>query len=121
MNPIPSTYEVVLVGLKRTLDVCQVKPGINIAVLTPQQAAENRLGDVRGVIIIQVEPGSIAEDAGLHRNDVIEMVNRQMVASNEQFQRALYRIKSGDPVVLQIVTRSRQYGLTRRFISFTKP
>jgi len=95
--------------------------GINIAMLTPQQATENRLGDARGVIIVQVEPGSIAEDSGLRRNDVIETVNRQPVANNEQFQRALDRVKSGEPVVLQIVTRSRALGLSRRFVSFTKP
>jgi serine protease Do len=96
--------------------------GINIALLTPQQAKEYKLDDVRGVIIMQVEPGSVAEDADLRSKDVIEMINREPVANIEQFQRALERIKSGDPVVLQVVFNSRQLGgVSRRFVSFNKP
>jgi serine protease Do len=95
--------------------------GLNIALLTPQQAREFRLGEVRGVIVVQVEPGSVAEDAGVRRNDVIEVVNREPVTTTEQFQRVIDRVKAGEPIVLQVVSRSRQFGVSRRFISFNKP
>jgi serine protease Do len=95
--------------------------GLSIAMLTPQQVNELRLGDARGVIVIQVEPGSIADDAGLHKNDVIERVNRQPVATNDQFQRALDRIPSGEPVVLQVFGAKNRRGQERIFISFNKP
>ncbi len=95
--------------------------GLHTATLTMQQAKQLRLNDARGVVVTQVEPGSIAEDVGLRRNDVIEMINREPVATAEQFQRALDRIKSGEPVVLQVITPSRRPDFSRSFISFDKP
>lgn len=95
--------------------------GLNTALLTPQQINELHLDDARGVIIVQVEPGSIADDAGLRKNAVIERVNRQTVTNNDQFQRALDRIPSGEPVVLQVYDPKNRSGQKRIFISFNKP
>jgi len=95
--------------------------GLTTALLTPQQINELHLDDASGVIIIQVEPGSIADDAGLRKNAVIERVNRQPVKTNDQFQRALERIPSGEPVVLQVYDPKNRSGQKRIFISFNKP
>jgi len=93
--------------------------GINIAMLTPQQARAFQLDERRGVLVVSVEPGSIAEDAELKRQDIIETINREPVATAEQFQRLLDRVRAGEPVVLQVYRQTQKPP--RRFISFNKP
>jgi serine protease Do len=99
------------------------RPSLGIRVANPlwSQIRDYQLGEGRGVIVTEVEPGSVAEDAGLGKDEVIEAVNREAVANLEQFERALSRIRAGEPVVLQVVVRSRQLGLSRRYVSFSKP
>lgn len=57
----------------------------------------------RGVIIAEIEPGSAAEAAGLHRGDVIAEVNRRPVSSTAEFESALK--SSGDGSILLLVNR----------------
>lgn len=95
--------------------------GIRVANPVWSQIRDYQLGEGRGVIVTEVEPGSVAEDAGLGKDEVIEAVNREPVANLDQFERALSRVKPGEPVVLQVVVRSRQLGLSRRYVSFSKP
>ena len=95
--------------------------GLNVAQLTAQQAREFNLGDVRGVIVVMVEPGSIAEDVKLRKNAVIERVNRQAVTTVDQFQRALDAVPSGEPIVLQVFDPRKTRGQEHVFISFNKP
>ena len=45
--------------------------------------------DTRGVVVMDVEAGEVAEDAGLIRGDVIVTVNGQPVAGTEAFERAI--------------------------------
>lgn len=95
--------------------------GIRVINLAPNQIKDYQLDSGRGVLVAEVEPGSIAEDAGLNKDEVIELVNRQPVSDLESFDRAINRIKTGEPIVLQLVVRSRQLGLSRRYVSFNKP
>lgn len=95
--------------------------GIRVMSLAPNQLKDYQLSEGRGVLVTEVEPGSVAEDAGLGKDEVIEFINREAVATPEQFERVMARLKPGEPVVLQVVVRSRQLGLSRRYVSFDKP
>ncbi|MBI4402356.1 MAG: Do family serine endopeptidase [Nitrospirae bacterium] len=53
-----------------------------------------------GVVINHVEPGSPAEAAGLQRGDVIQEVNREVIKSLEDYQRASAKVKKEEMVVL---------------------
>lgn len=92
--------------------------GIRVETLTPGRSLERELGDVRGVLVLRVEAGSVAEDAGLKVNHVIETINRQRIKSAEDFKEVISNLKSGDPIVLQVY---RQKDYPRIFISFSKP
>ncbi len=94
--------------------------GIRIGNLNSQLALDADLQGVKGVQVIRVEPGSVAEDAGLKVNDVIETMNREPVDDNEDFRRTLNRLKSGDPIVL-LVHRKSLAPTPRIFISLNKP
>lgn len=103
------------------------RPGIGIRIesLTPARILEKEIGDVRGVTVIRIESGSVADDAGLKLNDVIETINRKPVKNAEDFKEAITNLNSGDPIVLQVY---RQYLSPQKlslypriFISFSKP
>lgn len=94
--------------------------GISIGNLTPQLALDRDLEITKGVMIVRVEPGSVADDADLKTNDIIQAINREPVSDKEDFKRALNRLKSGDPIVLQVY-REKLAPNPHIFISFNKP
>lgn len=94
--------------------------GIRIESLTPLLAREKNLGNVRGCLILRVEPGSVAEDAELQPGDVIEEVNWHQVRDNSALKRELSRIGSGEPIVFQVHRQSLE-PVPRIFISLSKP
>ncbi len=64
--------------------------GMTLRDLTPTVA--ERIGlprDTHGVVVVEVEAGETAEDAGLIRGDVIVTVNGQAVASTDAFESAI--------------------------------
>ena len=93
--------------------------GIRVESIPPMRIAEGELGDVLGVTVIRVEAGSVADDAGLKVNHVIEAVNRKPIKNAADFKEAITSLNSGDPIVFQVYRQQRQYS--RIFISLTKP
>jgi len=64
--------------------------GMTLRDLTP--AVAERFGlprDTKGVVVMDVEAGEVAEDANLVRGDVIVTVNGQPVATSEAFESAI--------------------------------
>ena len=55
-----------------------------------------------GVVVVRVEPGSPAEDAGLTRGVVIESVNGRAVNSHDELKEAIGQYEVGDTVTLTI-------------------
>jgi len=94
--------------------------GISIGNLNSQLELDTDLENTKGVLVVRVEPGSVAEDAELKANDVIEAINRVPVTDKESFKRVLNRLKPGDPIVLQVYRRKRA-PTPHIFISLNKP
>src|SRR5450432_2725967 len=64
--------------------------GIGLGELTPDLQQQLQLpGNVKGVVITNVLPGSSADNAGLSRGDVIVEVNRRPVQSPQDVQKEL--------------------------------
>jgi S1-C subfamily serine protease len=79
----------------------QARLGISVQELTPSIARQLGLpSGTTGVLVADVQPGSVAAEAGLRRGDVIQEVNRRPVRSVTDFQRAVSG--AGDPVLLLI-------------------
>jgi S1-C subfamily serine protease len=70
--------------------------------------------------VLQVEPGSVAEDAELRENDIIESINRVPVTSTDEFKEKLERLSPGAPIVLQVYRESLA-PIPRIFLSFDRP
>jgi serine protease Do len=101
-------------------DVRKESLGISIGNLSSQQELDTDLDISRGVLVARVDPGSVADDAELRPNDIIESINREPVGDKEDFKRVLNRLKSGDPIVLQVY-RKKFAPNPRIFISLNKP
>jgi serine protease Do len=81
--------------------------GLSIQPLTPEIAESLGLeGGTKGVVVAGVEQGSVAEDAGLRRGDVVLEVNQQSVESVAAFRKALKQAQ-GKKSILFLVRRGQ--------------
>ncbi|MEJ7618287.1 MAG: Do family serine endopeptidase [Pyrinomonadaceae bacterium] len=76
--------------------------GITLSELTPQLASERNLTGVRGLLIKDVDPSSIAAEALLNENQVITRINRVPVTTLAEFERVVAALKPGDGIVLNV-------------------
>jgi serine protease Do len=79
--------------------------GMTVQTLTPEIADSLGVpGDLKGVVVAGVEPGSSAAEAGLRRRDIILEVNRQPVEDVAEYREAM-RLAAKDKSVLFLVRR----------------
>lgn len=71
-------------GEKVAQDV-QTRLGISIQNVTPEIAAELKMKKAEGVVVTNVESGSLAGEAGMQRGDVILEVNREPINTVKEF------------------------------------
>jgi len=82
--------------------------GLTLGNLTSSMSRSLRLPpDTTGAVIMDVDAGSPAEDAGLVQGDVVLRVNNQAVSSAADASRILQKIPSGGRAML-LVWKSRQ-------------
>jgi serine protease Do len=95
--------------------------GLEFQTLSPREAKQLNLEGVEGVLILDVTPGSLADDAGLRRTFVVSHVNGQSVSSARDFKDAVTAVSSGQGVVLRIIAGSQDGQKTVYYTSFVKP
>jgi serine protease Do len=78
--------------------------GISVQDLTPENARKLGVENRKGVLVVSVEDGSLADDAGFEQGDIVRQVNRQPVADVSEFTKALKKSKS-DKVTMFLVER----------------
>ena len=86
--------------------------------LTPQIANERNLKGVHGLYVQDVDPAGIASDAGVTKSMVIQRINRQSVATIEDFERVINALKPGDPIVLHVSAYNGE-KVTQAIFQFT--
>ena len=89
--------EEVVVSLKTDGDL-----GLTIQEITPQIAESLELEDTEGVVITSVEPGSLADEAGLRRSDIIRKINRESIHDLKDFREATAKMKKGKSVLFLV-------------------
>jgi serine protease Do len=71
--------------------------GIGVEPLTGDFAKDNAIDEKTGVVVVDVEQGSGAEDAGLRRGDVIKEVNDKTVKDEFEYNEAIEQARAKNP------------------------
>jgi serine protease Do len=88
-----------------------VQLGMTLRELTPDLAARLELPrTAKGVVVMDVEAGSAAEDAGMQRGDVIVSVNGQTVEDPDDFKQEIDKARADGVARLRV-----RNGNTHRF------
>ncbi|RQW87894.1 MAG: DegQ family serine endoprotease [Geobacter sp.] len=76
----------------------QEKLGIVVSDITKELAAQLRTNQTRGVVVMEVKAGSLAEDAGLARGDIITQINSTAIGDSTEYAKAISTLKKGEIV-----------------------
>jgi serine protease Do len=78
------------------------KLGLQVQTLTPNLARQLGYEGEKGVVIVNVQRGSLAYDAGLQQRDLIIEVNRQPVENTDDYYSIVAKAKKGDTILIVI-------------------
>ncbi|VTS07504.1 Do family serine endopeptidase [Tuwongella immobilis] len=77
--------------------------GMSVSALTPELAKNwGYTSELRGVAVVRVAPGSVAEEAGVSRGMVVTQVDKQSVTTPEEFQAALSKASTEKGALLEV-------------------
>jgi serine protease Do len=86
--------------------------GLEVQNLTPTLAQQFRLRDNQGVVVIRVESGSPAADAGIRAGDMILEVNSEVVNTVKEYRSAIAKVKKGSVARLLVKRQAHTLYLT---------
>ena len=96
--------------------------GLEFKELTSQEASRLRMDGEEGVLIMDVTPGSLADDAALRPDQVITHLNGDRVRTARRFKNEITSLNSGEAVILRLVYVDRRAGRKGvAYTSFVKP
>jgi len=78
------------------------KLGLTVQTLTSDMADQLGYPKEHGAVITDVAAGSVAEDAGLQRGDLIKQINRVDVRTAGDLENALRKVRSGESAALLV-------------------
>jgi serine protease Do len=87
--------------------------GLDVRPVTPDIARQLNLRSTDGVVVVRVEEGSAASEAGVQRGDVIKQLNGQVVRTMADFEKQTRDVKEGDPLTVLL-----QRGSMSLYVAF---
>ncbi len=81
--------------------------GMKVGNVTPQLQQQFGISEKSGVVVVDIEQGSLASESGILPGDVIKEVNRKSVKNLVDFNEAVRGIHKGAPV-LMLLKRGKQ-------------
>jgi serine protease Do len=76
--------------------------GIKVQRITPEAARRLGLSSTKGVLVLEVQPGSPADSIGLEPADVIREVNQRPVNNVSDFERSMRQGRRGERILLLV-------------------
>jgi serine protease Do len=76
--------------------------GLRVQRITPEAARRLGLSSAKGVLVIEVQPNSPADQVGIEPADVIREVNQRPVNNVKEFERAARQGRRGDRILLLV-------------------
>ena len=88
--------------------------GIEVTPVTPEIARRMDLENTSGLVVMNVSPGSAAEEAGVQEGDLIRRVNQEKVTTTREFRSAVQKTPKGKPVLIQVQRGENTFFLAPR-------
>jgi serine protease Do len=76
--------------------------GVRVQRITPEAARRLGMSSTKGVLVMEIQPGSPAEQVGLEPADIIREVNQRPVNNVSDFERAIRQGRSGARILLLV-------------------
>jgi serine protease Do len=76
--------------------------GLRVQRITPETSRRLGLSSIKGVLVLEVQSGSPAEQVGLEPADVIREVNQKTVNNVKDFERAVRQGRRGERILLLV-------------------
>jgi serine protease Do len=86
--------------------------GLRVSNVTPDIAKQLGLTKTEGVVIVGVEPNSVAQRAGLKAGDIISEINRQKVVNENDYRSVMERTKPDQDVLFLIDREGSTFFVT---------
>lgn len=89
--------------------------GLSVMELTREIARQLGLHrDEKGVVVVRVEPGSTADEAGVRKGDVIQEIDRKRIDKLDDYNRVASGILPGDAILLFMNRGGKKFYVTLR-------
>jgi len=114
----PMSIEVVTTAMPEKAELEKEKQeenklGAKVQELNPTLAARfNITGVKHGVVIVEVEEGSLAQEIGLQEGDVILEINRKKIETIKQFEKAIKDAKIEKGILFHIHRKGSSFYIT---------
>ena len=82
---------------------------IHVELLNEELAKKFHIEEAEGVMVTEVDRGSIAYTEGLREGDVIREVNRVEVKTMQQYFHEMELIRQGETVLLRVLREARAF------------
>ena len=107
--------EIAKTGEEGDSEPVEFRFGIEIEAISPDLAQHYNLSEHdRGVVVTQVAPGSVADNAGLKEGDVLLEMNRKKIRHPDDYKMAISKIEEGRSILLLISRQGNRFFLTLR-------
>ncbi len=83
-------------------EVRDTELGLRVQRITPETSRRLGLSSTKGVLVIEVQPNSPAEQVGIEPADVIREVNQRPVNNVRDFERSVRQNRRGDRILLLV-------------------
>jgi len=113
----PTTIEVTLTSMPEKPEAAKEKEveekmGASVQELTPQLALRYRISGIkRGVVVVGVEDGSLADEMGLEEGDVILEINRKKIETMKDFEKAMKDANIDKGILFQLHRKGNSFYL----------
>jgi serine protease Do len=84
------------------VEVRDAELGLRVQRITPETSRRLALSSVKGVLVLEVQSGSPADQVGIEPADVIREVNQRPVNNVKDFERAVRQGRRGDRILLLV-------------------
>jgi len=95
--------------------------GLHVEELTPELARKLGMSKITGVIVLEVDPASFAEDLEFERGEIITEINHAPITSISDYKNEMAKLKPGQDVLFKVARRGDADRVLTLFLAGAVP